>query len=109
MIIIISIETLREYYRMGNVFMTQHASYRCTQRSITQKDIRHCIMTGEIIEQYTDDFSYPSCLIFGYAEDNRIIPVVACDNGETAKIITVYIPDTRIFEKDLKARKAVRK
>ena len=55
--------------------MTQHSS-ECRQRGIKIKDIRHAIMTGEIIEQYPDDYPFPSCLIFGYSVDNRIIHVV---------------------------------
>lgn len=85
--------------------MSGHASNRCIQRNITQKDIKNCIMTGEIIEQYPGDFPRPSCLVFGYTVDNRIIHVVASDNGEYSKIITAYIPDTEIFESDLKTRR----
>ena len=101
----IDIETLKEYYNNNKILMTEHASNRSRQREITQKDIKHCIMSGEIIEQYEGDFPFPSCLIFGYSEDNRIIHVVASDNGEYSKIITAYIPDTETFEKDLKTRK----
>lgn len=103
--IVIHIETLRVYYEQQKVFMSQHASNRCLQRGLTQLDVKNCILTGEIIEQYPDDFPWPSCLIFGYTTDNRIIHVVASDSGGSAKIITAYIPDIKIFEKDLKTRK----
>lgn len=69
----IDIETLREYYKNDKVLITNHALERCRQRGIKQKDIKNCIMTGEIIEQYPEDFPFPSCLIFGYAVDNKII------------------------------------
>ena len=72
----IKIETLQTYYTEDKVLMTQHSSERCRQRGIKIKDIRHTIMTGEIIEQYPDDYPFPSCLIFGYSVDNRIIHVV---------------------------------
>lgn len=101
----IDIEKLREYYIQHKVFMSEHASNRCTQREITQKDIKNCVMTGEIIEQYPEDFPWPSCLIFGYATDNRIIHVVVSDNGEYSKIITAYIPNEETFESDLRTRK----
>ncbi len=101
----ISIEVLREYYKQHKVFMSEHASNRCMQRRLTQRDIKNCVMTGEIIEQYPGDFPWPSCLIFGYAIDKRIIHVVASDNGDFSKIITAYIPDTETFESDLKTRK----
>lgn len=85
--------------------MSQHASNRCEQRNISKKDIKNCILTGEIIEQYPGDFPWPSCLIYGYTADNKIIHVVVSDSGEASKIITAYIPDTKTFEPDLKTRK----
>lgn len=85
--------------------MSEHASNRCLQRGITQKDVKNCVMTGEIIEQYPDDFPWPSCLVSGYDTSGNIIHVVASDNGQHSKIITVYIPNTGTFENDLKTRK----
>ena len=35
----------------------------------------------------------------------RRIHVVASDNGAYPKIITAYVPDTKIFENDLKTRR----
>lgn len=101
----IYIERLKEYVHQHKLFMSLHASNRCKQRNITQDDIKNCILTGEIIEQYPGDYPWPSCLIFGYAADGRIIHVVASDSGEASKIITTYIPDTETFEPDLKTRK----
>ena len=74
-------------------------------RDIKQKDIKNCILTGEIIEQYPDDFPWPSCLIYGHTTDNRVIHVVASDNGEYTKIITAYLPDIKTFNSDLKTRR----
>ena len=62
-------------------------------------------MTGEIIEQYPDDFPFPSCLIFGYTMDNRVIHVVISSEGSCGRIITAYIPNTEKFESDLKTRR----
>lgn len=101
----IDMEKLRAYYERRKVFMSEHASNRCAQREITQKDLKNCVMTGEIIEQYPGDFPSPSCLIFGRTVDGRIMHVVASDNGEYSKIITAYIPDTETFENDLKTRR----
>ena len=90
----IDIETLKNHLKKDVIFITQHAKNRCRERSIKQKGIANCIMTGEIIEQYHDDFPFPSCLVFGYAEDNRIMHTVISDEGESGRIITAYIPDT---------------
>ena len=58
-----------------------------------------------IIEDYPDDFPHPSCLIFGYTVNNKIIHVVVSMDKESIGIITVYYPSTEKFESDLKTRK----
>lgn len=101
----INIEKLKEYFLKDTILISEHAKNRCRERDIKQKDVKDCVMTGEIIEQYPDDFPFPSCLIFGHAADNRIIHVVISDEGESGRIITAYIPNTDKFEDDLKTRK----
>lgn len=101
----IKIEDLREYYKQSKVFMSGHASNRCMLREITQKDIKNCVMTGNIIEQYPDDFPWASCLISGYSEEGKIIHVVMSDNGQYSKVITAYVPSMEKFEADFKTRK----
>lgn len=101
----INIKTLREYFKQDTIIISEHAKNRCRMRGIKQKDVRNCIMTGEIIEQYPGDFPFPSCLVFGYTLDGRVIHVVISSEGESGRIITAYIPDTKRFENDLKTRK----
>jgi len=101
----IDIETLRKYFQNDVIVISEHAKNRCRERNIKQKDIKYCVMSGEIIEQYSDDFPFPSCLIFGRAADNRIIHAVISDEGESGSIITAYIPNTTKFKNDLKTRK----
>lgn len=101
----IKIERLQEYYIQDRVIISIHAQERLRQRGIKQKDIKSCIMTGEIIEQYPDDFPFPSCLIFGYTLNNKILHVVASDEGTISRIITAYFPSEDKFESDMKTRK----
>ena len=69
----IDINNLRSYYEQERVIITIHAQERLRQRGIRAKDVRNCIMTGEIIEQYPDDFPFPSCLIFGQSVNEKNI------------------------------------
>ena len=62
-------------------------------------------MTGEIIEQYDDSYSYPSCLIYGINLEGKIIHIVCGSNDTELWIITVYYPDNSEWESDLKTRK----
>jgi hypothetical protein len=54
---------LRKLCIPKNIRITLHAAKRLEQRRIFLKDVIACIMNGEIIEQYPDDYPYPSCLI----------------------------------------------
>ena len=101
----IDINNLREYYKQERVIITIHAHERLRQRGIRAKDVRNCVMTGEIIEQYPDDFPFPSCLIFGQSVNGKIMHVVASDEGTGSRIITAYFPDNKKFEDDLKTRR----
>ena len=101
----IDINNLRSYYEKERVIITIHAQERLRQRGIRAKDVRNCIMTGEIIEQYPDDFPFPSCLVFGKSVNGKILHVVASDEGTGSRIITAYFPDNIKFEDYLKTRK----
>ena len=101
----LDLNKLREYYRQEKVIITIHAQERLRQRGIKAKDVRNCVMTGEIIEQYPDDFPFPSCLTFGKTINGKILHVVASDEGTGSRIITAYFPDNIKFEDDLKTRR----
>ena len=101
----INLKILRSYYMQDRIIISVHAQERLRQRNIKQRDIKNCIMSGEIIEQYPDDYPFPSCLIFGYAIDNKVLHVVVSDEGSIGRIITAYFPNRDKFEADLKTRK----
>ncbi|WP_029470143.1 DUF4258 domain-containing protein [Blautia producta] len=63
------------------------------------------LQRGEIIEDYPTDYPHPSCLVFGYTLDNRIIHVVVGCDEENLYIITVYYPSLNKFQEDMKTRK----
>ena len=96
---------LRKLCIPKNIRITLHAAKRLEQRGIFLKDVISCIMNGEIIEQYPDDYPFPSCLIFGYSVDNKIIHVVMSDEGTGSRIITAYFPDPEKWESDYRTRK----
>ncbi|WP_294521659.1 DUF4258 domain-containing protein [uncultured Anaerovibrio sp.] len=101
----IEIEKILTYYENDKVFVTAHATERFRQRGIKTKDIRNAVKTGEIIEQYPDDYPYPSCLIIGETVDLKTIHVVMSDEGSSSRIITAYYPSAEKWEDDLKTRR----
>lgn len=99
------IEDLRDLYEKDIVFLTQHVIERCKQRNIRPKHIKAAVMTGEIIEDYPDDFPTPICLILSFPSIGVPLYVVVASNGETAKIVTAYYPDKAKWESDMKIRR----
>lgn len=49
---------------MSHIIFKDHAIIRMLERGISKKEITEVLEQGEIIEQYKDDYPYPSCLMF---------------------------------------------
>ena len=101
----IEIQTLQKYYQQDKVYITEHAAIRFRQRNIRAKDVRNVVFTGEIIEQYPEDFPFPSCLILGKTTDNRWMHIVMSDEGSSSRIITAYFPNKEKWSADYRTRK----
>ena len=82
---------------------------RCRERGISVKDILNAIETGEIIEDYPDDFPFPSCLVYGKSSKNEALHICMSDEGSSSKVITAYFPTLDKWEDDLKTRKEASK
>ena len=101
----IKIENLRKYSVDDKIFVTAHAAERFRQRGIKIDDIFNAINVGEIIEQYPNDYPYPSCLIIGENLRGENIHVVLSDEGISSRIITAYFPDAEKWDEDFKNRR----
>ena len=101
----IDIEQLRKYYQEDAVFITEHAAERARQRGIRGRDIRNAVENGFIIEQYLEDYPYPSCLILGKDMQGQSIHVCMSDEGSASRIITAYYPDSTKWNDDYSERK----
>lgn len=90
----------------SSIIFKDHAVIRMLERGISKNEIMETIEHGEVIEEYIDDYPYPSCLMFKMVKLKPIHVVVANNSSEIQKIIvTVYIPDDTKFEPDFKSRK----
>ena len=81
-----------------------HAVERMAKRGITMGEVRQVLDTGEIIEDYPEDFPYPSQLMLGWSGD-RPLHVVTANAPHTWIIITVYQPDPARWDDQFKSRK----
>lgn len=101
----LNIEELRRICSPENIEITLHAAKRFGQRGIFVKDIISCIKNGEIIEQYPDDYPFPSCLVLGLSIKGQHLHVVVGSNLETLWIVTAYFPSLQKWENDYKTRR----
>ena len=88
----------------SKMVITQHSRIRFAERGIEINDVCNAISSGIIIEQYPEDYPFPSCLILGNSND-KILHVVASINDSIIYIVTAYIPSPEKWELDWKSRK----
>lgn len=89
----------------SNIKWSKHCLERMQERDINISDVESCLKTGEIIEDYPDDFPHPACLIFGHTKENKALHIVVGSDDNNIFFITAYYPNTDKFEADLKTRK----
>ena len=80
-----------------------HALQRMAQRDFDVEDVCAALQSGQIIEEYKDDFPYASMLILGWVGERPIHIVVASSPTEQI-IITVYEPDPLRWTSDFTKR-----
>ena len=101
----LNIDELQKICTPDNIVITIHAAKRLEQRCIRLKEILDCIFNGEIIEQYPDDYPYPSCLTLGNMNTSKPLHTVVGTNGEQLWIVTAYYPAPAKWFDDLKTRR----
>ena len=102
---IINLDIIKQLVNSRKIRWTNHVLIRLLQRNINQEDIENAILTGEIIEEYENDYPYPSCLVYGINLNNRVLHVVCGIGNDELWIITAYYPDISNWNADLKTRK----
>ena len=102
---LIEIELLRQYSKAENIVVTAHSRKRLLERGILLRDIMQVIAFGEIIEQYPEDYPFPSALLLGMSVNGKYLHVVLSMDGQTIYLITAYHPDPEAWEPDMKTRK----
>ena len=99
------IEQFQNSCMKGNIRWSTHGLSRIQQRALSRDDVIHCISTGELIEEYVDDFPTPSALILGKTFAGEPCHVVCGIQESMIIIITAYLPDITKFEADFKTRR----
>lgn len=104
----LSIDKIKQLIKSEKIRWTNHVIVRLLQRNISQEDIKEALLNGQIIEEYENDYPYPSCLVYGINLNNEVLHVVCGFNGEDLWIITAYYPNNTEWENDMKTRKEIK-
>lgn len=90
-----------------NLLFLPHAIRQMSRpdRMISPSEVKDVVLTGELLEDYSDDPRGRSCLILGHGEGGRPIHVVCAPKPEYAAIITAYLPDPNQWTEDYKRRR----
>jgi hypothetical protein len=92
---------LKDYLRSSTnkweIVFRVHATQRMFGQRIDNNDVNNLIDKGTIIEEYRDDFPYPSVLLNGFTKDNRPLHAVIGIDAKAFRlfIITIYRPDPK--------------
>ena len=101
----LDMEIIRRYCRNEQVIYSKHFIDRSRERGISLSDAESAVLTGEMIEEYPDDYPFPSCLILGVDSGYNTIHVVCAQGQDRLYMISVYRPSPEKWEADMKTRK----
>ena len=94
------IEEIKRLCGEGAVMWTTHAAERMTERDISKAEVLNAIASGEAVENYPDDFPFPSVLLCG-----KGIHVVCGLGRDSVVIVTAYRPGLDKWEPDMRTRR----
>ena len=83
-----------------------HAIQRMFERRVSEETVRQVLQSGEMIEDYSDEMSYPSGLMSG-RRGVRPLHVVMAENSQEDElvVITIYEPDPAQWKSGSRNRK----
>lgn len=103
------INDIQTCLRNNKVKVSNHCMIRAEKRNISLKDVFGSIINGEIIEDYPDDYPFPSCLILSFTDENEPVHTVCALGNGLLYFVTVYIPTIDEWEPDFRTRKVALK
>jgi len=100
-----TVDDIAQFIEKSSLRWTSHILERLFQRNIRVDDVKAALTNGEIIEQYPNDYPFPSCLVLGYTMAGRVLHVVCGSNGEALWLITAYFPNPFEWTEDFRQRR----
>ncbi|MBI4668846.1 MAG: DUF4258 domain-containing protein [Elusimicrobia bacterium] len=89
--------------------ISDHADEEMHNDDLTLEEVITSTVTGEIIESYSGDKPYPSCLVLGFNFLEEPIHTVWAHHkkNQASVLVTAYRPDSKYWLEDWKIRRRV--
>lgn len=87
----LNIDVIKQMVKKRKIRWSNHVIIRLFQRNISQLDVENALLNGEIIEEYENDYPYPSCLVYGINLKNEVLHIVCGANDIDLWIIILTI------------------
>jgi len=88
------------------IIFSGHAVQRLFERGLKAAQVQSIIESGEVIASYPGDQPLPSFLMLGWVKERPLHVVLAVDaENQRCQIITAYIPDPALWNRDFKTRR----
>jgi len=101
------IESIQALFSGNAVKYSQHYWTRRKERNIKHRDVKHALVSGEIIEETPGAEPLPGVLILGYTNEGKPLHVAVGVGDDYICLITTYYPSLDIWETDYKTRRAI--
>lgn len=94
----IKAEWIREKIERDEYFFSKHGDAEREKDNLTIAEVEEALLSGRILEQYSDTGRGESCLIAGFSDDGKPVHIVCGSRDNQMVIITVYIPTPPKFK-----------
>lgn len=89
-----TLEQIVELVRRDKYHYSGHAEGRMAERGVTDAQVKETVLTGEVLETYTEDLRGWSYLVLGFPEGRPLHVQVGYNRyRRLAIIITLYVPE----------------
>jgi hypothetical protein len=95
---VLSIQWIQDRLETGRYLVSRHADDERAADNLTLAEIRQALLTGRILEHYTDTGRGTSCLVVGFTNAGKPVHVVCGVRSDYLIIVTVYIPKPPKFK-----------
>ena len=100
------LDKIRVSITKANILWQKHSLQRMFEQNISRREVKEAVLNGVVIENYLNDYPFPSILVAYIIKSQPLHVVISYDEENlTGYVITAYVPDIKHFRDDLITRR----